>query len=58
MTNANFLFSCGRKTPRKLLDHCVVCSKKKDLVYYAITNDFIIQICIKCLDDNCVEDES
>ena len=57
MTNTNFLFSGGRKTPRKLLDHCVVCSKKKDLVYYAITNDFLIQICHKCLDAIGVESQ-
>ena len=45
-------FSSGERTvPKKLLEHCIVCGAKKNLVYYSTTDDFILQICNKCLND-------
>lgn len=45
-------FSSGpadKGLPRKLIKHCIVCTKKKELIFYCSTNDFILQVCNKCL---------
>ena len=47
-------FDSGEKEskPRKLLKHCVVCNKKKNLIFYCSTKEFIIQICNRCWEDS------
>ena len=37
--------------PLHLIKHCLVCSKKKNLVFYCSTKDFILQICNKCWEE-------
>ena len=44
--------------PKKLLKHCIVCNKKKGLLFYCSTKDFILQICNKCWDERGGEDEN
>ena len=48
----NNYFDSGKiqNKPKRLLKHCLVCNKKKGLLLYCSTNDFILQICNKCLD--------
>lgn len=36
--------------PRKQLKHCIVCCKKRNLLFYCSTINFILMICNKCLD--------
>lgn len=50
MNDVNYLASGERKSPKKLIRHCIVCKKKKHLLFYCSTGDFILQICNKCLD--------
>ncbi len=35
---------------KRLLRHCFVCFKKKNLIFHHTSNFYVFQICNKCLD--------
>lgn len=51
MTKISYLSSGAlEKKPRVLLKHCLICTKKKNLVFHHCDENFLYMICIKCLD--------
>lgn len=62
MSKTNYFASGENDKPKKLIKQCIVCTKKKHLIFYCSTNDFLLQICNKCNnklgdDANCVTSE-
>lgn len=44
--------------PKRRIRTCVMCTKKRNLLFYATTQQLVLQICNKCLDALAVDKDN
>lgn len=58
MGDSNYFAKGEESRAVKKINHCILCCKKRNLLFHHSDNLYIYQICVKCLDAEGEKDEA